>query len=405
MKKLLLTALAFVTISSAYSQCIPEYGKLVINEFMARNVVIPNEFDEFEDWVEIMNAGDEPIDIGGYFLSDKHGNRTRYTFPDMTLDPGDYVVVWCDGQPWLGEFHADFKLQGSLGEKVVLSNPDTIVIDHYTFGPVDNIQSLSRTPNGSGPFLYATPSPGAPNNPTDYSGASLTGRGLVVNEFLARNTDAGTDEFGNNFDWIEIYNNTSIVLNMGGYLLSDKSNNPGKYTFPEPTIVAPGGYVVVFASGIDGIDEIWPYHTTFSLSGSGEYVHLYNKDTVTLDYVKFGQQQQNISEGRFENGLGPITCLEPTMGFTNDPGTVSVQEFDVPEEFMFSIYPVPATDYINIQMTDWREGTIQVFSAIGSHVANYNYVGAGPHFIDVSGYTPGVYLVRIQNQTKRIVVK
>lgn len=395
MKKLLLLLAATGLVVTVSAQCEIGYGDLVINEFMARNIVYPDEFGEFDDWVEIMNNSDDPINLNGYFLSDNHGNRTRYSFPDMTLDPGEYLVIWCDGQPEQGEFHTEFGLQGSIGERIILVDPDTVVIDHFDFGPVSNIQSLSRYPNGHGPFRFATPSPGADNNETDY-------RGLVINEFVAINENSATDEFGNNLDWIELYNNRDIPLNLGGYFLSDKSNTPEKYEFPEPTILAAGGYITVWAAGIAGVS---PYHTSYALSGDGEYVHLYNKDTITLDFVKFGPQVADISVGRFENGIGAFRCLEPTFGETNDPGTVNVNEFEPPQELLFSVYPVPATDYINIQLNDVGNGTIQVFSAFGSHVANYDYQGDGPHYIDLSGYAKGVYLIRIGNTTKRVVVR
>jgi hypothetical protein len=404
MKKLLLVALAVPAYISALAQCETNYGKLVINEFMARNIVIADEFGEFDDWVEVMNGGEESVNIGGYFLSDNHGNRTRYTFPDLVLDPGDYVVVWCDGQPFQGEFHTEFGLQGTVGERVVLSNPDTVVIDHVDYGPVDNLQSLSRFPDGYGPFRFATPTPAAGNIEGGF-GSANSGRGLVINEFLARNTSSGMDEYGNYFDWIELYNNRDIPLNLGGYFLSDNSNSPEKYEFPEPTILASGGYIVVFNAGIDGVSDIWPLHTPYNLSGDGEYVHLYNKDTVTIDFVWFGPQQQDISEGRFENGLGPIKCLEPTLGFSNDPGTVSISEYNLAEDFEFSVYPVPATDFVNVHLNDGTPGVMQLFSVLGNHVADYSYQGDGPHYIDLSGYNSGVYLLRIGNKTKRIIVR
>lgn len=395
MKISVLFLLLFALVVGGYSQCEVEYGKLVINEFMARNILVPDEFGEFDDWVEIMNTSEEPINMAGYFLSDNHGERTRYSFPDITLDPGGYLIIWCDGEPFQGEFHTSFGLNGSLGERILLVAPDTSVIDHFDFGPVVNTQSFSRFPNGHGPFRFAEPSPNAENNITDY-------RGLVINEFLAINDSGEEDDFGNRFDWIELHNNRDIPLNLGGYFLSDRSNNPNKFEFPEPTILAAGGYITVWAAGFEGLS---PLHASFSLGGDGEYVHLYNKDTVTLDFVRFGMQESDVSFGRFENGVGQYRCLEPTYGFTNDPGSVNVTEYFAPDDILFSIYPVPASDYINIQLNDTGNGTIEIYSAVGARIANYNYQGDGPHFIDISEFTTGVYLVRIGNNTQRIVVR
>lgn len=397
MRKSLLVLIATVFATSAFAQCGNVYGDLVINEFMARNIVHADEYDEFDDWVEVMNNSEDPISIGGYFLSDNHGNRTRYTFPDMTLDPGDYVIVWCDGQPEQGQFHTEFGLNGTVGERIILVNPDTVVIDHFDFGVIQtNLQALSRYPNGYGPFRFANPSPGLTNNETDY-------RGLVINEFLAINNNSGTDEFGNNLDWIELYNNRDIPLNLGEYILSDESNDPiNKYSFPEPTILAAGGYIIVWAAGLSGIS---PYHASFGLSGDGEYVHLYNKDTVTLDFVRFGSQLPDVSIGRYENGTGPFRCLEPSFAAENVLSSVGLDETGKQEDILFSVYPVPATDFVNIQLMDTGNGIIQLFSAYGQHISNYTYQGSGPHYVDVSSLSKGVYLVKIGNQTKRIVLR
>lgn len=396
MKKPLLLLISLTIFSaSAFAQCGNDYGTLVINEFMARNIVYSDQDDEYDDWVEIHNTSDEDINLQGYFLSDNHGNRTRFTFPDTVLEAGGYIVVWCDGQVEQEGLHTEFGLNGSEGERIILVNPDTVVIDHHDFGFVDNVQSFSRYPNGHGPFRFAIPTPGGPNNETDY-------RGLVINEVLAINENSGTDEFGNHFDWIELYNNRDIPLNLGGYFLSDKSNSPEKFKFPDPTILAAGGYIVVYAAGFAGLSD---YHADFALSGDGEYVHLYNKDTVTLDFLKFGAQLPDVSVGRFENGTGEFRCLIPTMNETNLLSTVDVEEYDANKEIQFSVYPVPATDYINIQLTDQGNGTAHIFSAIGSHVASYTYQGDGPHYIDLSGYKKGVYLIKIGTAAKRIVVR
>lgn len=399
MNKTLLILIASVITTGAFAQCGNVYGDLVINEFMARNIVHADEYDEYDDWVEILNNSDDPISLDGYFLSDNHGNRTRYSFPDMTLDPGEYVIVWCDGQPQQGQFHTEFGLNGTVGERIILVNPDTVVIDHFDFSEIQtNTHSLSRYPNGTGMFRFALPSPGLTNN----ENIGTDSRGLVINEFLAINENSESDEFGNHLDWIELYNNQVIPLNLGGYFLSDKSNNPAKYEFPEPTILAAGGYVTVWAAGLAGIS---PFHADFALSGDGEYVHLYNKDTMTLDFVRFGAQLADISIGRYENGIGPFRCLEPSFAAENVLSTVSLDEIGMKEDILFSVYPVPATEFINIQLMDTSNGIIQVYNAYGQHIANYSYQGSGPHYIDISNLPNGVYLVKIGNQTKRIVVR
>ncbi len=103
--KLLRNRLALLTIlvgsfcSNGYGQCEPFFGKLVINEVMAGNDnTAADEMGEFEDWVEIHNNSDEAIDLTGYFLSDNHGNKTKFPFPAMDIEAGEFLIVWCDDE-------------------------------------------------------------------------------------------------------------------------------------------------------------------------------------------------------------------------------------------------------------------------------------------------------------------
>ncbi|MCA1762775.1 MAG: lamin tail domain-containing protein, partial [Flavobacteriales bacterium] len=98
LRLLFLTSLLALS-GEAIAQCEPYFGKLVINEFMAaNNSTASDEFGEFDDWVEIYNGSEEPINMEGYFLSDNHGNRTKFVFPSVVIEPDDVLIVWCDGQ-------------------------------------------------------------------------------------------------------------------------------------------------------------------------------------------------------------------------------------------------------------------------------------------------------------------
>ncbi len=72
---------------------------LVINEFLAANRrASVDEEGKAEDWVELFNAGDEPIDLGGYALSDEPENPKKWVFPSHVIEPGGYEVVWLSGK-------------------------------------------------------------------------------------------------------------------------------------------------------------------------------------------------------------------------------------------------------------------------------------------------------------------
>ena len=48
---------------------------------------------------------------------------------------------------------------------------------------------------------------------------------IVINEYSASNLSNYTDNYGENEDWIELYNTSSSTVDLTGWYLTDKSNN------------------------------------------------------------------------------------------------------------------------------------------------------------------------------------
>jgi hypothetical protein len=137
---------------------------LYVNEFMASNTVtIADEFGEFDDWVEIYNGGPSPVNLSGLNLSDNLAIPNKYTFPNVILGPHDFLLVWCDGTPGQGVFHANYQLSATNGEQLGLfasAANGYAVIDSLSFGPQTTDVSYGREPDG-GPVwrFYSRPSP------------------------------------------------------------------------------------------------------------------------------------------------------------------------------------------------------------------------------------------------------
>src|SRR6185369_17164059 len=72
----------------------------------------------------------------------------------------------------------------------------------------------------------------------------------VITEFTAENDGSLKDADGDPSDWIEIGNPDSTAVNLANWALTDDAGIPLKWRFPATT-VAPGGILVVFASGKD----------------------------------------------------------------------------------------------------------------------------------------------------------
>lgn len=122
---------------------------------------------------------------------------------------------------------------------------------------------------------------------------------LVLSEIMAANNGPVRDEDGDASDWIEVHNPGTAAVSLAGWHLTDDPINPGKWTFPA-TNLAPGGFLLVFASGKDRALAGEPLHTSFALDSSGEFLGLVKPDGVRIAHAyspKFPPQISQASYG------------------------------------------------------------------------------------------------------------
>ena len=151
----------------------------------------------------------------------------------------------------------------------------------------------------------------------------------LITEFLASNAAGLTDEDGARPDWIELHNPDASPVDLQGWTLTDDAARPARWTFPS-TQIAPGGYLVVFASGKDRSVSGNPLHTNFSLSAGGEFLALYPPDNPVPAMVwspAYPAQSADVSYGLLgttvtaEQGFFPV----PTPGSANVPSTAPAE--------------------------------------------------------------------------------
>jgi hypothetical protein len=281
---------------------------VVINEFMADNDSIQADQDgEYEDWIELYNPSADAISLSGFHLSDKTSNPGKWTFPDISIAPYGYLIVWADEDVAQVGLHANFALSAS-GEAVLLSDADTVIVDSISYGAQSTDISMGRCPNGSGAFITMTPTFAQQNT------CSSVPCPVVINEFLADNASIQADQDNEYDDWIELHNPTGSAVSLNGFHLSDNPANPSKWTFPDTSIAA-YGYLIIWA---DEDDAQVGLHAGFKLSASGESVLLADPDTAIVDSTTYGAQTADISAGRCPNGTGAFDDMTPTFGQPND---------------------------------------------------------------------------------------
>lgn len=140
---------------------------LYINEVMPSNkTTCADSFGEYDDWVELYNAGATDLDLTGYYVTDDTAMPTKAQLPAGVVVPAHgYLLLWCDGQVQ-GVDHLSFKLAAE-GETFAIYTPDGTLIDSLTFGAATTDVSFARLPDGTGDFVScAHPTCGAANGAT-----------------------------------------------------------------------------------------------------------------------------------------------------------------------------------------------------------------------------------------------
>jgi len=148
------------------------FGDVVINELMASNqTTVADQDGEFEDWVEFYNNSSSTVDLSGWYLTDNPQLMTKWQFPGgVFIGPGEYLIVWADGDVDQSGLHASFSLSAA-GELLLLVNPNLAIVDQVVFGPQITDISLARCPNGTGNFVQAPPTFGSDNTPACLTGS------------------------------------------------------------------------------------------------------------------------------------------------------------------------------------------------------------------------------------------
>lgn len=126
------------------------------------------------------------------------------------------------------------------------------------------------------------------------------------------------NEFGDQTDWIELYNNSNedVVLKEGDWCISDNPAKPEKFTIPEVKIEA-NGHVLIWCdkSKQDG-DDI---HANFKISSKGETILLYHKGEIS-DKIEFDSlEYTENSYARLNDGHSDwIQTETPTPNSINE---------------------------------------------------------------------------------------
>jgi hypothetical protein len=302
-------ALATPGTTNSVAAALTPYDPLWLNEVQTENLSGPTDnFDERDPWLELYNAGQTTLSLDGYYLADNcTTNLAQWSFPPgTTLEPGENKLIWADGQPDQTSdtaLHTSFRLDytGTLALVRQLDSGPQIA-DYLTWDVLGANASYGSCPDGQPVFRYVlhNPSPGGTNLEPAVR--------VFINEWMSKNTigthdpaDSATD------DWIELYNAEAHPVDLSGCYLTDDAANPTKFQVPTngQYRIPAGGFLLVWAD--DQAAQNTParadLHVNFKLNSTAGSIGLVAPNGLTmLDLVTYGQQTNDVSEGRYTDG-------------------------------------------------------------------------------------------------------
>jgi len=240
---------------------------IVINE------VSPSAATAGGDAIELYNRTNDPISIGGWYLSDAGGELFKYRIADgVVLQAGAFRVFDEDDFNAAPGDPQSFTLDGVHGGDVWLLAVDAEgrpirFADHVEFPPVPDGVALGRLPQGSGElFPLVAPTLGTTN-------ASPRIGELVITEVMYNPADGAGDQ---DLEYLEVFNRGATTLELAAYRFTDGIS----FAFPAGATLPPGATAVVTPFAPDDFAKADAFHERYSL---GDTVVLYGPWTGSLD--------------------------------------------------------------------------------------------------------------------------
>jgi hypothetical protein len=364
----------------------PVKDKLRITELMYHPTE-PN--DPCQEYIELKNIGTTTLNLNLV----KFTEGVHFTFPNMTLTAGDYVLVVEDINAFVARYGSGKNVAGQYtgnlannGERIRLEDAigRTIHDFNYSDGWQDatdgegfslNIFDVNAADvnTWNKPESWAA-SKYAGGTPDTGDSGLLTERSIAINELLAHQDVAPED-------WIELKNTTASAINIGGWYLSDDADNLTKYRIKVGTVLGAGQYLVLsedanFGASSSDTGKI----TAFAFSEYGETAYLTSSDgTVLTGYREkedFDASENGIAFGRYQKSTGSYNFVAMS---SNTPNAANAYPKVGPVVINEIMYNPPDINGQNSEYIELRNTT-------GSRVNLYDVNNVGWEFSDGIDY-------------------
>ena len=296
------------------------YLPLSINEVMLSNkATLADANGLFPDWVELYNYGAETLSLSGLALCT---GDDRWPLPNRQLEPGAYLVVFCDGSA-SDELHASFTLSKD-GVDLLLENAEGALIEEFEVPACGADRSVYRNEEGAA-VITDFPTPGFDNTMDGYTAlqaARSCSSPLQINEVMVYNSWYPSPR-GQYDDWVELINVSGQELELQDYYLSDKGGDRAVYQLPEQTLY-PGQTVLVYCTGSE--DRAGGLNAPFGLNAERDQLYLSRSDGALMDYLSLHDVPYRGSVGRMPGNDGFYFFETPSPNAPNAGGCRLIAE-------------------------------------------------------------------------------
>ena len=283
--------------------CAPQ--TLIISELMPDNKsTLANGDGRFLDWIELYNPGDEPAELDGLRLN---SGKDSVELPPVSIAPGEYRLFFCAKNP--GDGGALSLSLSAGGGELSLEDENGASLDSVSFAAADEDESFVRGEDGV-MSACAFPSPGFDNTESGYIAAQSLRQtpALAINEVVVFNC-LYPDEYGEYHDIVELKNNSSDTLGLGGYYLTDSVKEPRALPLPELNLSPGETYTLRFTE-----------ESPFKLNGGRDQLYLFGEDGSLLDHMALHDIPVCGSMGRLPGENGAFYFARASIGEENRDG-------------------------------------------------------------------------------------
>ncbi len=358
-----------------------DYGIRITEVMSANSSAFMSDTGDYSDWLEICNTGSKAVNLRGWTLYKADDIVHPLTFPDTTIDPGEYIIIYADGNAQTTPgymLHAPWKLTAS-GDTLLLLDADGASVDAVAVPALEKNECYALSARGEWEITKQY-TPTLPNTDDSFSVVmqyrSTSADSIIISEVMIKNRTYALDEDGDASDYIELHNTSNRAVNLKGYSLSDTDENLAKWVLPDMTIEA-GGYVLVYASGKNRTSRAM--HTGFKLS-EDESVYLSNPQGQMIDCVTPETIEADQAWSRTADGF--TASLAPTPRYSNDDSGVTLLDAQMTANNRYGLYiseimtstnetDVSSSSYDWVEIYNSASGTVDLSGVALSDDSNH----------------------------------